>query len=191
MSSISFYQNHPHYIYHSTRFSTANMKPIQPQTLVPDQVILSRNSYSFGPSARMVYADYKQPRNHLDVLIGPVFMPFGISCFQDDLTKLSATFRFPTDHEQLAPLLAFDNALRDRIISTQSQATWASNFTYNQDNVNRLYVPFLSADAFNQYNLRCSIRTIPETNTLKPLFLVKRKNPITQQPTIQNISNKL
>ena len=141
-----------------------------------DKVLLSRSSYGFGPSAKMVYTDYDGPRRNLDLLVGPFIAPFGLSRYQGDNTKISVGLRIPQNSPLLAHIEAFDKKVMASFLKMASdpKVNWNVGFMLTPDTVQRLWTPTIQSDAFG-YMFRVAVRTTDQ-GVMRALMLQKVVN---------------
>ena len=141
------------------------MSVYYPEEVQGSKFILSQQAYNYGPNAKILYADYLQPRQSCHVLFHASETPFGLSLFQGDVSKTSIQIRIPPGSPVLDQMQAIEEDLKKLLV--KSPASLPVPMT--MDTVNRLWIPSISNDMFG-HSLRFSVKTNAD-GLLKALFL--------------------
>lgn len=158
----------------SKQLSENNMSILTKITDVdPSKILFSKNAYTYGPSAKMVYANYESPRSSLNIMLGPAHAPFGISAYDHNLAKLSLVVNIPPGSESELAFNRLDDYLREGGLQKNMVASWTPH-TPNMDYVKNCYVPTLNESPYGG-QFKCSVRLVPDDpSKVKPLLLEKR-----------------
>jgi len=141
------------------------MSVYYPEEVQGSKFILSQQSYSYGPNAKILYCDYMEPRKSCDILFHAAETPFGLSLFQGDASKASIQIRVPSGSPLLSAFEEVETGLKQLLL--KSSASLPVPMT--MDTVNRLWVPSISNDMFG-HSLRFAVKTNAD-GLLKALFL--------------------
>lgn len=136
------------------------------------KLIFSKSGYTYGPSAKIVYVDYETPRKRLNVMLGPFSTPFGLSAYDNNMSKLSITLNVPHGSTTMQAMDVLDESLREGILQKHLLPAWTPH-TPNADYVRNCYVPVLNESQYGG-QMRIGVRLVPDDmSKVKPLVLSK------------------
>lgn len=139
----------------------------------PTKILFSKNAYSYGPSAKMVYTNYESPRSSLNIMLGGVHAPFGISSYDNDMAKLSLVVNVPNGSETEHAFDKLDDFMREGGLQKNMVPAWTPH-TPNMDYIKNCFIPTLNKSPYGG-QFKCAVRLVADDLTkVKPLLLEKR-----------------
>jgi hypothetical protein len=148
-----------------------NKMPIKAASIAPANLLFSKTGYTYGPHGKIVYVDYEEPRQQLDVMMGPFVFPFGLSAYDNSIGKLSVTVNIPDGSDMMNALEELDTYATE-YLSKNLAPSWTPHVPPMRY-VENCYTPMIQRTPYGG-SLRLSLRPVPDdANRVRTLLMEK------------------